>query len=1265
MKDDTTSQDAVENRYEETSRRQFSRRSMLASVGAGVAGLALGGVAEPAVASGESRPPAEYADASSPTTTATSDGSWSDGATWDNGVPAAGQAVRIDPGVTITVDGTTEDIKTLDVAGTLTFATDTDSDLRVETIVTRPDSTTHIGTESSPIQQGSEARITFVHHEDISEKDNDPERVSKGLLTMGELEIHGAEKTSWDGLASAPTAGDTTIELSSAPTNWTEGDELVIPGLDPHTNEDEERTIASVSGSTVELDAALEHDHVPPENNLDVELRAYALNLTRNVVLESEVQETDPDREKRINRQGHMMVMQPAQSLHNFRTIHLGRTNKKFKIDNPRHGSETSDGDEPNPQARYAVHTHMTGLDAEPHDFSGVVAQNSPGWGIVNHHSHANVRDSITYQVYGAGFVGESGPERGTFERCFALRSRGSPNNRRLADRETHPEFGHEGNGFWFQGPGIAMEDCVAAGHDSYAYGIWGEPLYNHPKFDGEVSFSTDGGAATLDNEVGNYPDELAIEDGLLPSDADTGGATKSSYLTLKSFTNNTVFASGGGLDFADFNFRGRATDEESVVETFTVYNIRSFGGYGDFGGNRAGEGGKCAVAQRYANHLFVKNPQFCNNGVGGGHGIRRNFYPESGHEEGGVIEGFDVGIETIDSGTEPIRDVTFVDNNVDIDQKPLHDNGPLSIHLENIDFGDSGTGFDLSFSWGHTATSKLFSDSTRFTLDGEPVYFEQQAPEYVPFEDGDIGKLKFTGQLPGVLGVSSKEEAKAAVAGKTNEELQAEFGTSIYGELIPSEAESHPDFDGGMVGGSNEHPSGEITVEPKASMTGESVTAEATGLTDADGTIDRVDWTFGNGESETGETVTTSYADTGDYEVTAHVVDDDGGTTVFSRTVSVVDELNPAADPGPVSNGIRYELSGSSSGNSVHDGQITLDPIPGGAWKDGIDYDGYLLVPEDGVYSLTLTADKEATVYIDDEAILEANEGTDSTGIGLRAGLHEFRVDYWEQFGHAELSVALDGPGMSGEIPADALYHTDEDGEIVGEMPQATFSTTSNSETTASFDASGSSTPADSITSYEWEFGDGASGSGETVEHSFDKPGHYDVTLTVTDDAGHSDDITKEVEVGETHHILIDGRSEQETGYELSVGGTLNKGEYATEQDSVEGSTVSGRIGGHQDSYHYGGEITSWSLDEEVPLRIVIDGEEVDQSTLGDGASESESVTEAIDADDDGDIDDIEILNALDYWQNDEEVPGTGGQTVDEQTLLELVDSWAGKDSE
>ncbi|GAA0678143.1 PKD domain-containing protein [Natronoarchaeum mannanilyticum] len=55
----------------------------------------------------------------------------------------------------------------------------------------------------------------------------------------------------------------------------------------------------------------------------------------------------------------------------------------------------------------------------------------------------------------------------------------------------------------------------------------------------------------------------------------------------------------------------------------------------------------------------------------------------------------------------------------------------------------------------------------------------------------------------------------------------------------------------------------------------------------------------------------------------------------------------------------------------------------------------------------------------------------------------------------------------------------------------------------TIEFDATESEPPRGEILAYTWQFEDGETAAGPVVEHAFDQPGEYTVTLTVVDDAG------------------------------------------------------------------------------------------------------------------------------------------------------------------
>lgn len=79
-------------------------------------------------------------------------------------------------------------------------------------------------------------------------------------------------------------------------------------------------------------------------------------------------------------------------------------------------------------------------------------------------------------------------------------------------------------------------------------------------------------------------------------------------------------------------------------------------------------------------------------------------------------------------------------------------------------------------------------------------------------------------------------------------------------------------------------------------------------------------------------------------------------------------------------------------------------------------------------------------------------------------------------------------------------------------EMPTAAFDV-SCEYLTCTFDAARSNDPDGTLTGYQWDFGDGTpAATGATVQHTFNQPGTYTVTLTVTDDRGGQGTTTNQV---------------------------------------------------------------------------------------------------------------------------------------------------------
>lgn len=79
---------------------------------------------------------------------------------------------------------------------------------------------------------------------------------------------------------------------------------------------------------------------------------------------------------------------------------------------------------------------------------------------------------------------------------------------------------------------------------------------------------------------------------------------------------------------------------------------------------------------------------------------------------------------------------------------------------------------------------------------------------------------------------------------------------------------------------------------------------------------------------------------------------------------------------------------------------------------------------------------------------------------------------------------------------------------------PRARISISSQRGLTITFDGSSSYDPDGTIVSYQWNFGDGVSGLGVSVSHTYAAPGSYVVSLVVTDNDGARDSDQRRINV-------------------------------------------------------------------------------------------------------------------------------------------------------
>jgi len=96
-------------------------------------------------------------------------------------------------------------------------------------------------------------------------------------------------------------------------------------------------------------------------------------------------------------------------------------------------------------------------------------------------------------------------------------------------------------------------------------------------------------------------------------------------------------------------------------------------------------------------------------------------------------------------------------------------------------------------------------------------------------------------------------------------------------------------------------------------------------------------------------------------------------------------------------------------------------------------------------------------------------------------------------------LAASLSGCVIVNRPPVAAFTRTPS----AGEAPLAVY-----------FNATDSVDPDGAITSYLWDFGDGASGSGPTITHTYETAGTFEATLTVIDELGRTQSATRAIVV-------------------------------------------------------------------------------------------------------------------------------------------------------
>lgn len=405
------------------------------------------------------------------THTAVADGNWFAASTWKAGaIPNADANVLIPSGLAVTYDGRSDEpLRTLRVDGTLRFDTQINSRIVIDTLVVTPTGRLEIGTVDDPVASDVSVEVMIAGQGDI-DTSWDPMLLSRGVISHGAVEIHGARKTAFLKVGKAPTRGDRDLVLETAPDGWRIGDQLVVTGtvkqgwawdnsakiVRHHQSQDEVVTVTALDGPRVSFDPPLEFNHSVPRDDL----AAYVANTTRNIRFASLDGERTP-----VAQRGHVMFMHSdAVDVRYAAFDHLGRTDKSREASDVTALTEVSAAS--NVKGRYSLHLHKTGLSdlANPVMIVGNSVSHSPGWGLVHHSSNSDFVDNVAFDIFGAAYAAEDGDETGIWLRNIAIRTEGYNKGDYSAKTglERH-DNGRTGDGFFFAGRLVEAAENVAA----------------------------------------------------------------------------------------------------------------------------------------------------------------------------------------------------------------------------------------------------------------------------------------------------------------------------------------------------------------------------------------------------------------------------------------------------------------------------------------------------------------------------------------------------------------------------------------------------------------------------------------------------------------------------------------------------------------------------------------------------------------------------------------------------------------------------------
>ena len=287
-----------------------------------------------------------------------------------------------------------------------------------------------------------------------------------------------------------------------------------------------------------------------------------------------------------------------------------------------------------------------------------------------------------------------------------------------------------------------------------------------------------------------------------------------------------------------------------------------------------------------------------------------------------------------------------------------------------------------------------------------------------------------------------------------------------------------------------NEAPVPAVEISTLSADTNTTINFNGANSYDPDGSITAYRWDFGDGNFAYEQSATHSYVAAGSYKASLRVTDNNNKNSYATRTITISAPPATTTNQAPVPAVEISTLSANTNTSISFNGTNSYDPdgsITAYRWDFG---DGNFAYQRSATHSY-------------------ASAG--SYKVSLRV------TDNNNQNAYGSRTITVKAPPVS----------------TTNQAPVAQFTTNKNSITLGeeiTLNAQNSYDPDGTVNSYNWDFGDGNTGSDVTTEHIYQSAGTYRITLTITDDKNMSSTTSKTVTVVEDTQVETSQNQEEES---------------------------------------------------------------------------------------------------------------------------------------